>query len=182
MCGKSYPLNQVLGHLYGGPTQTLLTSKNALSLLAAACLLDIEDICTWSAGHASSHLEPEHVPRFLGVLKSMQDTKYSELAKSLKQIVLRYLVKDLPTQLQAFATLEDSQASEEGSENPENLESPESPGNTKRGEKALQDIYSGLDFDILQHCVESPDLPIRPENVKVRLVAHLSSIDLPSLH
>ncbi|KAG8903815.1 hypothetical protein FRB99_002706 [Tulasnella sp. 403] len=164
-----------LGYLYSSVSTTLITSSNARSVLAAACLLGgMEDLCITAYETCKDGISIDTINDWIQFLDHpdgrspsptstpstpstpIVDTNPTSVlgpyTKRLREDVLAFLVTALPQSLQAFPH---AQHFTNG-----HVHTPRQLENGESGYDALVRIYSSLPFDIFKQAVESPAFPV----------------------
>jgi len=144
-----------LGYLYSSYSATLVKPRNALSVLASACLLGGMDDLAGIAFETARHtISLDSLPSWTALLeKTMPQSVLGPYAQRLKDDVFAFLVSTLPNSLGAFPTYSHPERKLETGET---------------GYQALLRIYSILPFDVFKHAVESPMFPVGPGNEQAR--------------
>ncbi|RUS15943.1 hypothetical protein BC937DRAFT_91778 [Endogone sp. FLAS-F59071] len=179
-----------LGHLYAGWSQTLLTSQNARSILAAAYLLGLDDLCARATECIKNDVGRHTVVAYAAFVEDDR-YGYGSYSAEIRDACLEFLTRGLSKELDAFpatASVSFITPDKEASENetiPNGYVTPTtqtapapsplpvlsgtltaSDSDSQSGYRELVNIFAQLPFDWFKRCTESPRLAVPSDMVR----------------
>ncbi|GJJ11943.1 hypothetical protein Clacol_006181 [Clathrus columnatus] len=168
-----------LGYLYSSVSLELITPSNARAVLAAACFLGgLPDLCSYAYETCRDSISTETIEHWLRFVENIPPppsedgsspsdiptSVFGPYAAQLRADVLHFLITTLPHTLQAFPSTQNPQQQQQ-QQQPQPQQCVSNGGKSDGLETLLQ-IYTRVPFDMFKQAVESPDLPIGPDQAR----------------